>query len=98
VLISGWRLTGDIWREQIERQHTQGSRSGLVKSGDRSPHDLERLHVEPAVLVGWSRGAKDVGAYVGRFVERLDGTLRTAFDFPQVYTLETVVAIDLRCE
>ncbi len=28
---------------------------------------LERLHVGPAVLVGWSQGAQDVGAYVGRF-------------------------------
>jgi non-heme chloroperoxidase len=28
---------------------------------------LERLHVGPAVLVGWSQGAHDVGAYVGKY-------------------------------
>jgi non-heme chloroperoxidase len=28
---------------------------------------LERLHVERTVLVGWSQGAQDVGAYVGKF-------------------------------
>jgi len=28
---------------------------------------LDRLHAGPAVLVGWSQGAQDVGAYVGKF-------------------------------
>lgn len=28
---------------------------------------LERLHAGPTVLVGWSQGAQDVGAYVGKF-------------------------------
>jgi non-heme chloroperoxidase len=28
---------------------------------------LDHLHVGPAVLVGWSQGTQDVGAYVGKF-------------------------------
>ncbi len=31
---------------------------------------LERLHVGPAVLVGWSQGVQDLGAYVGKFGTR----------------------------
>jgi microsomal epoxide hydrolase len=80
VLVPGWRFAADIWAGQIVAfagkyrvialdPRSQGASTKAIDGN--TPEDLHailaHLHAGPAVLVGWSQGAQDVGAYAAKF-------------------------------
>lgn len=80
VLIAGWGMSADIWREQAAllaksrrviafdpRGQGRSSRAEGVVTPERRAADLQALLAGESgrvVLVGWSQGVQDIAAYV----------------------------------